>query len=608
MKKRALGLAFKDELSRLKFKKGQYKKIVTEEIWKDTLLPNFEPGRSEEIENTWKITVLALISLIIFFAIFIRLFNLQLVNGEENRKRADGNRIQIKVIHAPRGVVYDRNGKILASNSPGFRLIEGSRITHISRDQALEFEVKKDARLKNLEVDSMRSYPLGEITSHVLGYMGEITPNEFEKKDGYNAGDKIGRGGIEEIYESYLKGVDGGEIIEVDASGNILRNLGGKLPRAGRNLHLTLDSSLQELVYKNLEESVKKSGSCCGAALVSNPGNGEILALVSYPSFDPEQIESYLNAPHSPMLNRVISGTYPPGSTFKIASSLAGLSSGKISKDTVFEDTGQIFLGPYKFTNWYFNQYGKTEGSVDLIKAIKRSNDTYFYFLAQKLGEEYLAETAKKLGFGKTLGIDIPGEVSGLVPDNDWKLSSKGEIWFPGDTLHMAIGQGFVLSTPLQILNLTSEVASFGKYNKPHLALKITEPEGKILKEFEYESKDLGFKKEDLEIVKQGMEQASTSGGTAWPFFSFPIKTAGKTGTAEYGDPKNRTHAWYTAYAPVDDPKIAATVLVEGGGEGSSVAAPVVKEIFRWFLSEDKSNLIKDTGSVASDSARQLGE
>lgn len=608
MKKRSLGLAFKDEFYKLKFKNRQYKKIEIVENWKDSLLPNFDPGAAGEIKSTWRMTVLSVLSIILFFVVFIRLFNLQIVNGEENRKRADGNRIQIKVIHAPRGVIFDRNGKILASNSPGFRLIDGSRIAYISRDQALDFEVKNDSRFKNLEVDNIRSYPMGEIVSHALGYVGEITPDELGKLNEYNPGDRIGRGGTEETYESYLKGVDGGEVIEVDASGKILRVLRRTEPQAGRNLYLTLDSSLQELAYKNLEGIVKKSGSCCGVVIVSDPENGDILALVSYPSFDPENIEFFLNAAHSPILNRAVGGTYPPGSTFKIASSLAGLESGKISKDTTFEDKGEIFLGPYKFTNWYFNQYGKTEGMVDIVKAIKRSNDTYFYFLAQAVGEEFLADTARKLGLDKMLGVDIPGEVSGLIPGSDWKVKTIGEIWFPGDTLHMSIGQGFVLSTPLQILNLTNIIASSGKQYKPHLALKITDHDGKILKEFEYESKDLGFKKEDLEIVRQGMEEANASGGTAWPFFSFPVKTAGKTGTAEYGDPKNKTHAWYTAYAPADDPKIAATVLVEGGGEGSSVAAPVVKEIFRWFFSEDKKNLIKDIGGVATESARQLGE
>ena len=585
------------------------KKSLSENTeWKDILLPNFDSIENAESKDSWRVMILSSLSLILFFIIFLRIFNLQVVKGAENRKLADGNRIQIKIIHAPRGVIFDRNGKILASNAPGFRLTDGKKITYITRDQALEFETKEDTRFKNLEVDSVRDYPMGELTAHALGYVSEITSSELESLKGYRAGDRMGRGGVEETYEGFLKGTDGGEVIEVDASGEVLRVLRRVEPEPGKNLYLTIDSNLQELAYKNLELTIKKTGSCCGAVVASNPQTGEILALVSYPSFDPEEIEPSLSAVNSPMLNRAVGGTYPPGSTFKIASSLAGLSSGKLSRETVYEDTGEIFLGPYKFTNWYFNQYGKVEGPVNIVKAIKRSNDTYFYYLAQAVGEKGLAETAKKLGLGKTLGIDIPGEVSGLIPGSDWKEKNLGEVWFPGDTLHMSIGQGFVLATPLQILNLTSSVASMGKQYQPHLALNITESDGSLVKEFEKSPGDLGFKREDLEIVKLGMEEANASGGTAWPFFTFPVKTAGKTGTAEYGDPKDRTHAWYSAFAPSDDPKIAAVVLVEGGGEGSSIAAPIAKEIFRWFLSPDKKNLIKDSGFVATQSARQLGE
>ena len=585
------------------------KKSLSENTeWKDILLPNFDSIENAESKDSWRVMIFSSVSLILFFIIFLRIFNLQVVKGAENRKLADGNRIQIKIIHAPRGVIFDRNGKILASNAPGFRLTDGKKITYITRDQALEFETKEDTRFKNLEVDSVRDYPMGELTAHALGYVSEITSSELESLKVSRAGDRMGRGGVEETYEGFLKGTDGGEVIEVDASGEVLRVLRRVEPEPGKNLYLTIDSNLQELAYKNLELTIKKTGSCCGAVVASNPQTGEILALVSYPSFDPEEIEPSLSAVNSPMLNRAVGGTYPPGSTFKIASSLAGLSSGKLSRETVYEDTGEIFLGPYKFTNWYFNQYGKVEGPVNIVKAIKRSNDTYFYYLAQAVGEKGLAETAKKLGLGKTLGIDIPGEVSGLIPGSDWKEKNLGEVWFPGDTLHMSIGQGFVLATPLQILNLTSSVASMGKQYQPHLALNITESDGSLVKEFEKSPGDLGFKREDLEIVKLGMEEANASGGTAWPFFTFPVKTAGKTGTAEYGDPKDRTHAWYSAFAPSDDPKIAAVVLVEGGGEGSSIAAPIAKEIFRWFLSPDKKNLIKDSGFVATQSARQLGE
>ncbi|TSC66769.1 MAG: penicillin-binding protein 2 [Microgenomates group bacterium Gr01-1014_80] len=576
--------------------------------WKDTLLPNFDQEGNQQEVSPWKATTLLAVSLIIFFSLLLRLFHLQIVKGAENRNLADGNRIQIKVMHAPRGVIFDRNGKVLASNAPGFRLKAGEKVRYISRDEALRLEAKEDPDFKNLEVDSIRSYPLGEVSAHILGNVSGITPEELKELRGYRIGDRLGRGGVEEAYEKFLKGVDGGEVVEVDSSGEVLRTLRKTDPIAGQNLYLTIDVDLQKLTFNLLQETVKKTGSCCAATIVADPGNGEILSMVSLPSFDPEHLSDYLNADHSPILNRAVAGTYPPGSTFKIASALGGLSSGKINATTAYEDTGEMFLGPYKFSNWYFNQYGRTEGQVDLVKAIQRSNDIYFYRMSEVTGEKILGETARKLGLGKILSVDIPGEAAGLIPGPDWKTKFIGDVWFPGDTLHMSIGQGFVLTTPLQVLNLSLTVASGGNQLSPHLALKTTDSRENLIKEFEFPAKRLDFKREHIELVKKGMVEAASQGGTAWPLFAFPVQTAGKTGTAEYGDLKDKTHAWYTAFAPADDPKIAVVVLVEGGGEGSTVASPIAKEIFRWFLSEDKKNLIKDTDSVATESARQLGE
>ena len=220
-----------------------------------------------------------------------------------------------------------------------------------------------------------------------------------------------------------------------------------------------------------------------------------------------------------------------------------------------------------------------------------------------------LSEWARKLHLGGKLKIDLPQEDMGLVPDETWKKKEKGEVWFPGDTLHLSIGQGFILTTPLQILGITSFIAADGKLFRPQLLLKITDENGNIQKAFKSEilAENIASS-EHIKVIKEGLEQVASAGGTAWPFFTFPIKTAGKTGTSEYGDPKGRTHAWYTSFAPSDDPKIAMTVLIEGGGEGSSVASPIVKEVFRWFFSEEKSKLIQDTYQTATDSARTLGE
>ncbi len=548
--------------------------------WQDNLIPNFDPNAVlEENNNFWYTTAIASIILIGFFGLFLRLFHLQVVNGQANKELANSNRIQIKVIHAPRGVIYDRNSKILASNSPGFRLKDPQfkSTKFVSREQYLDMEAKNDPRVNYLEVDSIRKYPEGAVMAHVLGYV---------------SGDGIGASGIEKTYEDVLKGEDGGEIIEVDAKGKALRTLRTIAPRPGENLYLTIDSDLQSQAYLALKKAVIEAKSCCGAAVGLDPNTGDVLTMVSYPSFDNnifsqsqavDLVQELFSDSNSPALNRAIGGTYPPGSTFKIISALAALESKQIKPDTTIEDTGITRLGTYSYTNWYFTQYGKSEGLVDLKKALQRSNDTYFYLMGDKIGNDIIAQWARNLHLGEALGIDLEGEVKGLVPDGTWKENNFGQPWYPGDTLHLAIGQGFVLTTPLQVAGFTSYIAANGKLYKPHL---LKSPASLLNVPL--------AQKANIEAIKQGLSLVTKDGGTAWPFFKFPVATSGKTGTAEFGDPKDRTHAWYTTYAPEDDPKIVLTVLIEAGGEGSSVAAPVAKDILRWYFSPDKNSLIKD--------------
>lgn len=610
-KRRNLGPGFTDELIKITRKIGHFQAKESGE-WTDALLPNFRLGGTHPVQiSPWRIIFIFGLSAILFFVIFLRLFHLQIAQGKSNRELADGNRIQVKIIHAPRGVIYDRNGTILAANSPAFRLSDSGRhkARLISRDQAMEWEVRNDPRFPNLEVDNIRNYPYGEQFAHVIGFMGEISDTQLKKEEfkNYKAGDQIGQYGVEAQFEKTLRGVDGGEIIEVDSKGRKIRTLRHEPPIPGRNLYLSIDASLQVKIYQLMKETLNKSGSCCGAYIASDPASGKILALGSFPSFDPNifskndmdsVISEIFSRIDSPILNRAIGGTYPPGSTFKIVSSLAALSSGKVKADTAFEDNGVMYLGPYKFSNWYFNQYGKVEGSVNLVKALARSNDIYFYKIAQIIGQNILSEWSKKLKLGAKLGIDLPGEEEGLVPDDEWKRKTYKEGWYPGDTLHMAIGQGFVLTTPLQVLGFTSYIAANGILYQPKLVLS---DEPKVL------IANL-LPKDQLALVREGLRLVPKEGGTAWPFFTFPIETAGKTGTAEYGDVKGRTHAWYTSYAPADDPKIALTVLVEGGGEGSSIAAPIAKEAYRWYFSPDKNKLIQDIYVSATESGRTLGE
>lgn len=619
-KKKHLGYGFADQISKVTGK--NYYQKASNDDWIDTLIPNFEDkGSKFSLNSSWRIISLIALCLIAFFSLFLRLFHLQIREGQTNRSLADGQRIQIRIIHAPRGVIFDKEGSVLAANAPAFRLVDDQtkKVRLISREEALELEVKNDPRAKNLEIDNVRTYPMGEKFAHVIGYVGEVSEGQLKDQEfaNYRLGDRIGKTGIEAQYEKNLRGRDGGEIIEVDSKGLKLRTLRIDPPVPGQNIYLSIDAALQSKLYELLEQTLREVESCCASAIAQNPKTGQILALLSFPSFDPNAftggkdetaISQILNQADSPILNRSISGTYPPGSTFKIVSSLAALASSKITPQTQFIDNGVLYLGSFKFSNWYFNQYGKTEGAVNLTKAIQRSNDIYFYEVGRLIGEEALTDWARKLKLGGKLGIDLPAEELGLIPDDDWKRKTFDEVWFPGDTLHMAIGQGFVLTTPLQILGTTSFIAASGLLYKPELVDKITAGDQVI---FEYKPKILVsniISLDKIKVIKEGLELVTKDGGTAWPFFTFPIPTAGKTGTAEYGDPKDRTHAWYTSYAPSDDPKIAMTVLIEGGGEGSSVAAPIVKEAYRWYFSEDKNRLIKDVYIPATDSGKTLGE
>jgi len=521
-----------------------------------------------------------------FLLLVGKLFELQLVFGSKNRALAEGNRIKKEVIPAPRGIIYDRYDKELVRNVPIYRLKteencedEEGCFKFISRDEALNLEAQGE--LDGLRTDIGRDYLYREALAHVLGYLGEANKEEVELGK-YQMGDLVGRMGVEEKYDRLLRGQDGGLIYEVDAYGNKIREIGRFEPIPGNDLYLLIDAELSKKTYAALEGKP-------GAVVVSKVENNEILALVSSPSFDPnllsrtenkdeksqEKIKDLFKDPLKPFFNRAITGVYPPGSTFKIVTATAGIEEGKVDEDTIYNDTGQIQIGEYVYRNWYFTQYGKTEGEIDLIMAIKRSTDTFFYKIGEWVGATRLSEWAYAFGLGKKTGIKIPGEVAGFVPTPKEKQRLKGERWFLGNTYHYAIGQGDLLTTPLQINNLTNVIASGGELCNPSL-----------LEDEEVNCQSLRLKDLSLKLVKEGMKEACSSKGTAFPFFEFKPQVACKTGTAEFGDPEGETHAWLTAFAPFDKPDIVATALIEKGGEGSDVAAPVVKEIMNYYFHE----------------------
>lgn len=522
--------------------------------------------------------------LLVFLVLWGRLFQLQILLGKENRFLAENNRIARTKIEAPRGLILDRQGKVLATNKPAYQLeekLEEEGLKTISRDEALKRQAEGED--ENLKIGLKREYPEGVVFAHALGYLGEVSQEELGKGKlelkGYSLGSLIGRSGLEEEYESLLRGREGSELVEVNTQGKVIRRMGQILPTPGKTITTALDKNLQKVAAEAM-------GRKKGAVVATNPQNGEVLLLYSSPSFDPAKLEEAItNEEEKPLLNRAISGLYPPGSTFKIVTAIAGLEEGKISQKTLINDPGVIYLGPFKYSNWYFTKYGATEGEINVVKALARSTDTYFYKLGEMLGIEKLNFWAEKFRVAQKFGIDLPGEIDGFIATPEWKQKIKGEPWFLGNTYHISIGQGDLDLTPLGVNMLTAVIANQGKICRPRM-LKL----GAENTPYQAECKEIGIKKENIEIVKEGMIGACSPGGTAGVFFDFEApglpagrQVACKTGTAEVGDNKE-THAWFTVFAPVKDPEIVLTVLVERGGEGSSVAAPIAREILEeWF-------------------------
>ena len=537
--------------------------------------------------NDWENQNLFVILLgLTFLVIFGRLFDLQILHGKENRHLAEENRFQRILIPAPRGLIVDRHGEILAQNESIYEMFDSEGEKKIlSRDEALQ--IQAEGRDISLRIDLKRKYLLGETISHVIGYLGEVSDRQLKEGKlelkGYSLGSLIGRAGIELQYENFLKGKDGSELVEVDTSGKAIRRMVRILPKPGKTLTLAVDKKLQEIAAEQM-------GGKKGAVIATNPENGEVLLFYSAPSYDNNLFSDNINQngitrlisdeKNFPLLNRVISGLYQPGSTFKIVTSTAGLEEKKITSDTLINDPGVITINDFKYANWYFTGYGKTEGDINLVRAIIRSTDTFFYKLGEMVGIEKLNYWTDKFNLNKTFGIDLPGELSSFVATPEWKQRNRGESWFLGNTYHLAIGQGDMALTPLAVNLMTAVVANGGKICTPRI-LRIGVENTPYLAD----CREIGIKKENLDLIKKGMIGACSTGGTGYPFFDFKPQVACKTGTAETGDGKT-THAWFTVFAPADKPEIVLTVLVEKGGEGSSVAAPIAKEILKEYFKD----------------------
>lgn len=573
--------------------------------------------KNKEADNNLDILKkLPLLILGVMFIVFVlRLLTLQVVRGEYYERLSNENRIRTTLIPAERGIIFDRNGEALVRNTPAFAIFEGEKVKWLEQEEALKLMEDGNSEVVSI---SQRDYLYKDIFSHVLGYIGQLSSEEALQPQfsDYGYSDFTGRMGLEQEYERLLHGENGRKLIEVDSHGNYIRTLGEDISIPGKNVTTTLNLDIQKSVYNALEDVDS------GAAIVSDPRSGEILALVSKPTFDPnlftkgssykpdggfQTTSEVLEDDSRPLLNRAISGVYPPGSTFKIVTGTAGLEENAITSSTLIEDTGVRTVGGTSFGTWNYLQYGRLEEPLNIIGALRRSNDIFFYVLSEGVGARKFSEWAGRFGFGRTLNIDIPGEVAGVVPGPSWKKRVIGEDWYLGDTYNMSIGQGFLQATLLQTNFMTNVVANRGTLFRPHL---VVENKKAIRQNF--------IKSDNLELIRRGLLEACQPGGTGFPFFNFTVRNDNlkidnldfssgqasssasdsreapvaisvgcKTGTSETFDGSN-PHAWFTVFAPFNNPEISVTVIVEHGGEGSQVAAPIAKEILTDYFENKK--------------------
>lgn len=546
---------------------------------------------SSEKNQSWLGWFLKGIAILGFLILTGRLVELQIIKGNYYKELSDNNRIKRIIIQAPRGNIYAKNGELVAGNKEIKKRI-------IYTDKGFEKSVNLEGASENeIIIEYERQYLQKDSMAHITGYLGEVNKDEIGKdldncktKGILKSGDLVGRGGVEQVYDCILRGIDGEELIEVDAKGQRVRSLGRKLPVQGQNITLNVDLSIQTAIYRIVQNNLEKMKFTKAAVIISDT-KGHILGMYSNPSFDPnvfiegdnDKIREILNDNNLPMLNRAIGGLYHPGSVYKLIVAAAALNENKINKDFKYTDEGQIIInsayGQYFYKNWYFTQYGGTEGEIDIQKAIARSTDTFFYKIGELTGVDKIVEYSDKFGLSQKYNIDLTGEVAGLVPSPSWKLKEKGERWYLGNTYHLSIGQGDLAITPLSINMETQIVASAGVLCDPRIYGKG-------------ECRDLKMKFETFEIIKKGMISACSSGGTGYTFFDFKdkygIDVACKTGTAEVNDIDGKTHAWFTLFSSYKDSDVILTVMIEEGGEGSKTAGPIAREIMD-FLYEGQS-------------------
>jgi penicillin-binding protein 2 len=573
-----------------------------------------------------------------FAGIGLRLYRLQVGQGETWRSLSENNRIRLQRLAATRGLIYDRNGDPLVDNRASFDVVvvpEDTedlaatirRVAHFLRTPDLNVKqllqaargrppyeglvIKRDVdydavvalethqlELPGVSLDAgpLRTYPFGPVGSHLFGYVGEVSEAELEKNHGYRMGDLIGKAGAEKAWETRLRGVPGGQQIEVDALGRKLRVLSRVPQTQGHNMILSVDRRLQLFTEQLMEEHE-------GSVVVMKPDTGEILAMVSKPTFDPnvfargirrDEWRQLTNDKLKPLNNRAIQGQYPPGSTFKIVTAAAALEEGAVTPFT------RIFCGgSYAFANRAFRCWKKGgHGSVDLHRALVESCDVYFYQVGVKMGVDAIAEYSHRFGLGEITGISLDHEKPGLIPSTEWKRARFNEPWFQGETLSVAIGQGYVLATPLQMANVIATVANGGTRYRPHLVRRIDNAAGEVVEEILPEVVgNAGLRKSTLLQIREALRDVVNAPNGTGKKAKLPnIDVGGKTGTSQVFKMGKQTkthhmarhlrdHAWFVAFAPVDAPEIAIAVLIEhAGGGGGAMAAPIAHDVADFYF------------------------
>lgn len=607
----------------------------------------------EDRNRITRLHTLLVVCLVLFAVLLGRMVYLQLWRGDYYAKQSDGNRLRQSRILAPRGIIYDSEGKELVNNLPGYAVVlqkQSSykpetlqRLSNLLQMPVEEINAKIKASenfyepimLKNnldqqmvtkieeqrrympevmLSVQPIRNYPYHELAVHVLGYVGEVSSYEIEQGlfKNISQGSLVGKGGLEKSYDKYLRGEDGAFMEEVDVAGNVVKHYDSVQPVPGKNLKLTIDYELQ----KELETFTDKHlaflrssgiapGARAAAVVAIDPRNGAVRAMVSRPVYDPNWFvhgissknwNSINNDPNYPMNNKVISGEYPPGSTFKIVTGSAAFELKKVGLNEPIFDGGFHPMVPTMG-----NAGGEVLGWLTFIKALAMSDNVYFYELGYRVGIDNIEKYAHIFGFGERTGIDLEGESKGLVASKKVKREIWDEDWRLGDTFNAAIGQGFNLTTPIQLSVMLSIVANGGTKYQPYLVDSIINSDGSLFeKPKRAEGKHIDVSQQTIDYIRMGMSATTQEGGTASYFAGLPKPIAGKTGTAE--NSHGRDHGLFVAYGPVDDPELVVVCIVEQGGFGSVAAGPIVYKAFEEFFQEkgymprpDKAAPKKDT-------------